>query len=81
MDSTAIVRLLTSHWLQGITCRHNEQTDQALCYCGWRGPECANVREAVKSWAEHVTEPLRSVEVHKPKPNWLHDIDEKAGII
>ena len=69
MHSAAIVRLLTSHWLQGITCRHSEKTDQALCYCGWRGPECANVGEAVRTWAEHVTEPLRTIELTTGAPN------------
>jgi hypothetical protein len=49
-------RVLDQHWLQSIECNHEKKTDQALCYCGWRGAECLTVGTAVKTWIHHIGE-------------------------
>lgn len=54
-----LVRGLTEHWLTEVNCQQAGATDQALCYCGWRGAEYKSVGEAVLSWASHVAAELR----------------------
>ena len=50
---------LKNHWLTEIICHHDASTDQALCFCGWRGNELLSVGEAVGQWIGHVAERIR----------------------
>jgi hypothetical protein len=51
----SLILQLSHHWITSVLCNHLSATDQALCSCGWRSPECPNVGLAVIAWAEHVT--------------------------
>jgi hypothetical protein len=73
---------IAKHWVIEMRCDHNAKTDTAFCACGWRGIPMRSVGQSAKEWARHVvTSALTNrSSVPKPKPNWLHDIDEKAGL-
>lgn len=73
---------IAKHWLIEMRCDHDAKTDTAFCACGWRGIPMRSVGQAAEEWARHVVVTAltaRTSRPAKPKPNWLHDADEKAG--
>jgi hypothetical protein len=51
----AIRSVLRDHWLTGMHCDHDANTDVATCFCTvWRSEPMPNVGAAVNAWIEHV---------------------------
>lgn len=58
----ALRTALREHWLTGIHCDHEAQTDVATCYCSvWKSDPLPSVGAAVDAWIEHLLTHLQPV--------------------